>query len=294
MSYLRFWPTFSMAGFSRIGRRAASVCSGSSRCLALRRAHRDVIRLPLLPGERIADNLGEPRGDVRGLGVEREFAFAGSSCINQPHQSLRRVDGLVADLPLDGPRLDLRPHLVGERVKTELGETAPSLLQDQSRCSRPRPSRFRSACTNRAAPACGWQTPARGRAIRFSLRLPRQLVDVLVNAFQRVVLCPTARARASARSAARRGCYRPGRRPASENRRPDRAARPSRPSARLGPSPAFFRMLYSRTRSVMSWRQSLSAVTMKHSPPLSSVTRRDRRQHVVGLVPFALQHRECP
>ena len=95
MSYFKFWPTFAMAGFSRIGRRASSVALGSSCGSPSGDADRHVIGLAFVPGEGIADDFRPARIDAGGFGIERDlllFRHFG----DEPVQSLDGVDCFVA------------------------------------------------------------------------------------------------------------------------------------------------------------------------------------------------------
>ena len=93
MSYFRFWPIFSIAGilqdrpqgFERRGRVELR--------LARRRPHRHVLRLVVLPGERIADDLGPARPDAGRLGVEREPRLC-RQLLHQPGRGARACRSL--------------------------------------------------------------------------------------------------------------------------------------------------------------------------------------------------------
>ena len=76
MSYLMFWPTFSIAGSARIGRSAASVADSSSTLATGRPAHGQVIGLAGLPAERQPDQIGPKRVDGGRLGVDAKPGLA--------------------------------------------------------------------------------------------------------------------------------------------------------------------------------------------------------------------------
>ena len=138
MSYFRFWPILSMAGFSSTGASASSVAAGSSCGSPGGRPHRHVVGLAILPGERIADDLGPPRPDARRFGVERESPACRDISLDQPRQPLGRVDQLGSRRPTRfvGLRSGSAANFCREAVKAQLGEQLDQRLAVRRRSTR--------------------------------------------------------------------------------------------------------------------------------------------------------------
>ena len=77
MSYFRFWPIFSICGFSSTGSQRVQGDGRLELRLAGGSADGDVIRFARLPGKRIADDLRPPRQDRRGLRIDTESLLRG-------------------------------------------------------------------------------------------------------------------------------------------------------------------------------------------------------------------------
>ncbi len=119
MSYLRFWPIFSVSARPRIGREGVQNGRFVESGAADRPAHRQVISGAGVPAKRQADKIRAKRVDRSGLGIEakpglrREFG-------DERREFLGSVDGEVLGDPLRGRFLRVGAEFLHKAMKSAL------------------------------------------------------------------------------------------------------------------------------------------------------------------------------
>ena len=297
MSYLMFWPTFSTAGSARIGRRAASVAASSSTSRPGRPAHRQVIGLARLPARTTARPGRPGAGRSRSSRCRRRTAAAGSARrgTSRTPRAYRPRDSRP---PRSAPARAARPRL-RRPARRGTGGT-------RTRCRAPSGPRRRAAGSCSAS-----QSSASGRSSRSvtscagppgglgvlaqALLLLRALdpVDVRQELVERAELLEKRGGDSLRRCRARPGRCRPSRRSGPGSRRPGRGGCPIPSRGPAASITLFLRRLRMRIWSLINWRASLSAVTMKTSSPRSSPRRARVAITSSASIPGSIEHRDA-